>query len=93
MLESDPELVHFDEVGEHEADGILQVPTGATRLSSMYSLWKMRYDSPIAGTDREKVPRLPREVVSQEQPPRRMLYTPRHLQHILHNLLDRCIRR
>jgi hypothetical protein len=30
MLEPDPELIHFDKVGEHEPDRVLQVTAGST---------------------------------------------------------------
>lgn len=31
VLQSDPELVHLDEVGEDEAEAVLQVASGSTR--------------------------------------------------------------
>lgn len=90
MLQTDPELVHLDKVGQDERDRVLQVSSRPkTDVSpSIPELFSGIPFSPIAIPDRKVIPRQPAQIMPQEQPTRRMLYSSRHLHHILHDLLD-----
>lgn len=61
-------------------------PPGLRRYQPRYFHVK-HCDLPIAIPDRKVISRQPAQIVSQEQPTRRMLYPSCHLHHILHDLL------
>lgn len=92
VLKSDPELVHFDEVGEDEADRVLKIPAGAFGRVSAKERKRMEKDVPGIVADWEMVASHAAEIVSEKETPCRVLHTARHLHHVLHNLLDRRVR-
>jgi len=67
MLQSDPELIHLDEVGQHESNRVLQVPARPKGINDSRSMdLPESVDSPITRSYWEEVPSLPREIMSQE---------------------------
>lgn len=83
VLKTDPELIHLDEIGEDERNGILEVPCGSVATRTVSGLLQYAVcettDAPGIFTDWQVTPCLPTKIVPEKEPSDGVQHASAHL--------------